>query len=557
MAIRLTAVGGPLDGQIFEFAKVTPRIAIGRLENSDIRFPPEFRSVSRAHCTIVLEGNRYRLRHDEPVYIDGHEALRDEELPRNCVVRLGGADGPGFKVEWNVLSEGPTTEAPYKQRRLTPARAAIRTAAHTRMLAAVAIGLVVLMAAGIGAYLLTRPESITATLAAARPSVYHVEFRRKDGFKISEATAWVVAPDTLATNAHVVGDIENALKNGAKAYVRSSVPPYEVFEIASALKHPHYDRFRKSVDYYVPVAQGGRLIGAILAYDVGLLRVAPGTKLAPPLKLASPETLEALAAGQEIGYLGFPNERMSAGGVNVAQPTPQMLVARISAMTDFFLAEGAPKDRLLIQHSLPGTGGASGSPVFNSRGEVIGLFNAVNFIFLPVNGQTVRIPTTLVNFAQRVDLIQELLEAKGDSLTTSRDAEWRSRLEKLPSAPEYLIQDFQRSTKSVGEKPALDTTLTLAKIPGFTFPAAIIDYEIPSAGVAFFQALGPDTDWVYLHLLDATDHQKQLAVKTGQIHYPWLKLDATEPKKIAVRVVGKDAGKQIRLRVYFVPKKAS
>jgi V8-like Glu-specific endopeptidase len=554
MPIRLTAIGGPLDGQVFEYGKVKSEITIGRLEDRDIRFPADFRSISRAHCAIVFEGDRYRLRPDEPVFVDGKEAMRDDALPRRCELRIGAPDGPGFKVEWNVLSDMPSTQAPFKRTRTHPFRAAMRSTARARLIALAAAGLVVVLAVGAAAYVLTRPAPITDELAQARPTVYMVVLRNANGFEANEATAWVVAPATLATNAHVVVGIEDAAKKGFKAFIRSSVPPYETFPIVAAIKHPHYLRFHDMVGHYAPVAPGGRLVRATLGYDVGILRVAPGTKLAPPLRRASEETLYRLEAGQEIGYVGYPSERMEAGGVNVSQPTPQIQIAHITAVTDYFLAEGAPKDRLLIQHSLPGTGGASGSPVFNDRGEVIALFNAVNFAFLPVNGQTTRIPSVLVNFAQRVDLLDELLRPQPAGFAESRDAEWQRRLQTLESAPDFLIHNFQRSNKTAGAKAAFDKMLVLGALPGVKKPAAMVDFAVPGSGSVLFQAYGEDTSPLFLFVLDAADHNKVLAHKTTRIHYPWVVLTEKEAAKVAVAIVGEAAGKKVRLRIYFAPK---
>ena len=97
MPIRLTAMGGPLEGQVFEYAKGKAAITIGRLEDRDIRFPADFVSISRAHLTIVSEGDKYFLRPDEPVFVDGREAMRDDELPRRCELRLG-ARSAGLKA---------------------------------------------------------------------------------------------------------------------------------------------------------------------------------------------------------------------------------------------------------------------------------------------------------------------------------------------------------------------------------------------------------------------------------------------------------------------------
>jgi len=562
MPIRLTAVGGPLDGQTFEYAKGKATITFGRLEDRDIRFPADFRSISRAHLTIVSENDKYYLRPDEAVFVDGHEAMRDDELPRRCELRLGSPTGPGFKIEWNVLSDMPSTQAPIKRPlRRSPVREAMKATARVRKVAFAAVGLVVVVAAAVLAYVLLQPDPIRDRLAAARQSVYLVVLRNEAGRESSAATAWVIGPGMLATNAHVVAGIEQQKKKNVKAFVRANFPPYETQEIIETITHPHYERYAQLVNQYAPVAPGGRLVQSMIGYDVGLIRVSTTAKLAPPLKIASSDTLHRLAAGDEVGYVGYPSESMAAGGVNVAAPTPQTHIATITAVTDFFLAEGEPAERHLIQNSLPGAGGASGSPVFNRRGEVIGLFNAANLVRI---GDT-RIPTILVNFAQRADLAAEILDVKVDKIADARDAMWNKRLAALPSAPDYLAQQFQRDTDTKGAKPALDTTVVLEKKPNVNKPAALVDFEVPGAGKLLYLAVGPDTNAIHLYVLDPGDNNKVLGRKTDNVHYPWIRLDAASRpgcwyrtycgSKVTIGVLGDNLGRKIALRVYFAPKK--
>ena len=52
----------------------------------------------------------------------------------------------------------------------------------------------------------------------------------------------------------------------------------------------------------------------------------------------------------------------------------------ISALTDVFMCKAEPEDRLLIQHSVPVTGGVSGSPLIDASGKVIGIVNGGNTV---------------------------------------------------------------------------------------------------------------------------------------------------------------------------------
>jgi hypothetical protein len=212
---------------------------------------------------------------------------------------------------------------------------------------------------------------------------------------------------------------------------------------------------------------------------------------------------------------------------------------------------------------MTGAGGASGSPVFNKRGEVIALFNAANLVTI---GQ-IRIPTVIINFAQRADLVNEILDVKVETIAAARDAEWKKRLASLPSAPVYLAQEFQQNTDTKGAKPVLDTTVTLEKKPNVNKPAALVDFEVPGAGRLLYLAFGEYPNAVHLYVLDPARNNQVLGRKTDDIHYPWIHLNAAAPRpcwyrrvcpaKVMIAVLGDKLGQKIALKVYFAPAKKS
>ena len=131
---------------------------------------------------------------------------------------------------------------------------------------------------------------------------------------------------------------------------------------------------------------------------------------------AKPSELQKLASGYRIAYLGFPTEGLINGNVGVRNPVATMQSGIITAVSDYWQGDGGFKNNLLIRHNLGATGGASGSPLFNVKGEVVALLNAGN-IAIQVSGLTQdgrvvgvkRIPhAAMVNFGQRVDLINQI-----------------------------------------------------------------------------------------------------------------------------------------------------
>jgi len=59
IVVQIIHISGPLKGEIQEFTE--GKIVIGRHPSCQVRFPPEFTSISRKHAEIVREGNQFRL----------------------------------------------------------------------------------------------------------------------------------------------------------------------------------------------------------------------------------------------------------------------------------------------------------------------------------------------------------------------------------------------------------------------------------------------------------------------------------------------------------------
>lgn len=225
-------------------------------------------------------------------------------------------------------------------------------------------------------------------------------------------TAWAIAPSLFATNAHITEPIKEVLSKGGSAFIVLNKNPEKKFKITSATTHPQYQRVGANFEGRKP---------AIPTYDVGILEIEGSTDVWFPL--ANTETLQQLDSGYRIGYLGFPMEGLAGGGVDPRNPVATMQSGIITSNTDWWQGQAEFPDRLLIQHNLGATGGSSGSPIFNAKGEVVALLNAGNVISqvkVASNGETyiTRAPSAaMVNFGQRVDLLSGV--QKGEALASN------------------------------------------------------------------------------------------------------------------------------------------
>jgi hypothetical protein len=135
------------------------------------------------------------------------------------------------------------------------------------------------------------------------------------------------------------------------------------------------------------------------------------------------ENLYNLKSGMPVGFLGFPSERLSGLGdnenYNIDAPIATMQTGIITAVTDFYFKDAGVSGNYCIRHNLPLTGGASGSPIFNTKGQVVALLNGSNMLRVPnfdkkgnpifdADGKIKRIRypnAAMVGFGVRVDLL--------------------------------------------------------------------------------------------------------------------------------------------------------
>lgn len=216
------------------------------------------------------------------------------------------------------------------------------------------------------------------------------------GLKIGDkiigiGSGFAVSGNEIMTNGHVVKEMVNI----AQSFDLDGMPFIAVrdggtvggqrsYELDDYVIHPYYDE------------------SSVYTYDFAIVTIKNGT-LTDTCTFAPMGELQSLSAGDEIATIGFPGETNDVGTI---QPIATFKSGTISALRPFN-PESTPssiQNNVIIQHNFNTTGGTSGSPVFNNKGNVIAIHNSGEYEFIKDGeGEWRRIPVGSLGYAIRID----------------------------------------------------------------------------------------------------------------------------------------------------------
>ena len=572
MPLKIRYLNGPYAGRDIDIEDDREEIRFGRGLDAEIPFPEDMTSVSHQHFGLQKEygGYKFIINREKPVFLDGRPVFDNQDLPRVAEIQLSGPNGPRLKIERleaygaNQLKTEILAAADDVASVIHKERTKSRLTAGT--LAAVALALVIAAGAGYWLWKGTQEQVVatgqavsetqaavaqtqsdvaalkeelpslkqqletmsnsfdfTALIEQVKGSVYQVAVERPSGTLVAMGTAWVIQlPDgtkALGTNAHIA-EIYDEVRNdpswgGARLIaIEPKGPTYQHVVITKAVKHPAYDQWAEFANAYYAKAQAGtvRQVYLPIGYDVGIMYVDKPELLGKPLKIAPEETLEEMKAGERLLQIGYPSENVL--GTDISRPEPNSNSGAITAMTSFFLSAGDAVDRQFIQHTAAGAGGSSGSAMFNTKGEVVGLHNSGNYIFIqtgPGENDYQRVPSAgNINYAQRADLLTELMEGRAEERTEKvYKPMWAAAEAQFSKPAEAVIEDqIAYLGAAVGGVEKVETWKT------FDGEMASADPLLEGARGVFFD-IDPPVGYAYLFLAEGED-QRNVAIAVFQ-----------------------------------------
>ncbi|MGO9134740.1 MAG: trypsin-like peptidase domain-containing protein [Methylovirgula sp.] len=607
--ITISHLSGPLAGKSQSFDDTKDKIEFGRESDCDVVYPADEETIGRRHCALVRQLSDWELHIHEGshglhfVSVNGTPVGADQPVDPNSVFHLGRKDGPSFEVKFDQAGLTPNIGATGREDKYVPPTTQLR---HVRIVGAIVAVLIVgVLGFWYRAYD-AQQKQVAATIAsltedeakakqaladsqkAAAASIsqsiidkvwnatFLVILQDAQGRKTALGTAWAIGPNVLATNAHIAGICDDKfpvadrkiaecddLKPGDKLLVLQSGTGHTPYEVVGHSFHPGYIDFPKLVfgqdpAFVASIYNGTPSQISGYGYDVGLLTIKETLPADLALQFASKDEILALKPGMPVASAGFPYENVSGDQVLTLAATPQVHYGNITALTDFLFLQTDPAHRYLVQHSVPETGGGSGSPIVAASGHIVAINNAGTFG--PKGEWSYRgAPSGVeINYAQRVDIVDDIFAGRAAAAFEADKPYWTTQMANFKRGIDVIgawvldkaKPDAKSTAQLVSTTPGQLTTGDM-RIDSTTKKNERIKVQTLNlqAGVSYFIFVYADKETpIAVYLKDANN--RTLVSNTDSQWYPGLSFKPTASGPLSLMIVGPDRDTTYTTKVY-------
>lgn len=405
---------------------VTQEVSFGTGPHNTVRYDPTWdRGVAAAHARVWQdEAGMWWLQDagsSTGTFVNGQRITVKRQVGGPTVIELG-QNGPKVEIVLPPAVGGGAAQRPTARTGAASSGGAGKWLAIAAAVALIGAGSWVFLQNGASD---ERFETVARRLEGAVGKVLVFD---ADGNGIT-GTAWAVASGIFATNGHIATPAAIALREGGSVFIALNKQPEKKYRVIKAISHPDYNKPLKN-------SQGKDSTAG--TYDVGLLIVKESCPVTFPL--ASAEKINRLDAGRRVAFIGFPAEGLLNHGSDNNLPVATMQTGIVTAVTDLWGNQADAQSRLLVQHSLPCTGGASGSPIFDADGDVIAVLNAGNLTYsLSLNRKAMFDEYRRSAMDSLFNIMAKLLKEEGEELTN----------EGIQKIGQDLAEDLKKKQKEI------------------------------------------------------------------------------------------------------------
>ncbi|MBO6717022.1 MAG: trypsin-like peptidase domain-containing protein [Rhizobiaceae bacterium] len=470
------------DGSEQTFPRHLSSVKVGREAGwADYAMPPTDRNVSSRHLELRRQasGQWFVERQGENfIAVNGKPVKSTAVLYPGDVLTLGNDKGPQIRFDLKAAPEASLTGSirTFTQQAVQSTEDLL--CAHMRKTVAgfAVLAVAITAVGGFSLYSIgERDRKIAALTEHLKLAAHVVVLRAEDDQREAIATAWPISETEMVTNAHVADAIVRALRgSGGNREVLvlgkasdGGEPTMHRVVTENIRVHPGYEAFNN----FATTGQGalgfqtlnGNFAQTPLprGYDLAILPIE--TPVDPARVMRTRAVDHPLRANDEIWFGGYLLRGVDGCDVSGYEPDPDIQRGAISRLANFFNApsDDLPEHQRLIRHSVPVTGGASGGPIVDIDGFVVGVVTAGTVVPVSSAPSTAvetacsggsRAPSAVqVNFAQRADLVEHLLGAEFDD---DQEMEfWAGEASRYVSHAAYLEEKLLASANRDHQVP--------------------------------------------------------------------------------------------------------